>query len=153
LEHRENAPAREAVRREQSIQPNVPGVVAEAKAYLRAKYTNVHGQMVCQACQREMPFKLGTGEYYFEAVQVVKGLAKHYFENRLALCPTCAAMYQYARSCSDDELRQQIAATEGESAVVELDVELAGDPHVLRFVGTHFFDLSVVVGGSESSEA
>lgn len=153
LEHRENAPAREAVRREQSIQPNVPGVVAEAKAYLRAKYTNVHGQMVCQACQREMPFKLGTGEYYFEAVQVVKGLAKHFFENRLALCPTCAAMYQYARSCSDDELRQQIAVTEGESAVVELHVELAGDPHVLRFVGTHFFDLSVVVGGSEPSEA
>jgi len=62
-------------------------------------------------------------------------------------------MYQYARACSDDELRQQIAGTEGESAVVELHVELAGAPHVLRFVGTHFFDLSVVVGGIEPSEA
>jgi hypothetical protein len=98
-----------------------------------------------------MPFKLGTGEYYFEAVQVVKGLAKHFFENRLALCPTCAAMYQYVRSCSDDEMTRQISATGGESAVVELHVDLAGDPRVLRFVGTHFFDLRVVVGGNSES--
>lgn len=110
LEHRENAPAREAVRREQSIQPNVPSVIAEAKAYLRAKYTNANRQMVCQACQCEMPFKLGTGEYYFEAVQVFKDLSKHFFENRLALCPTCSAMYQHARSINDEELKQKFSA-------------------------------------------
>jgi hypothetical protein len=150
LEQLESAPAREAVRRERSIQPDVSSVVAEAKAYLRAKYTNVHGQMVCQACQCEMPFKLGTGEYYFEAVEIFKGLAKHFFQNRLALCPTCAAMYLYARSCSDDELRQQISAVVSESAAVELNVELAGDPHVLRFVGTHFFDLRNISGRSQS---
>lgn len=150
MEQLESAPTREAVRRERSIQPGVSSVVAEAKVYLRTKYTNVHGQMVCQACQREMPFKLGTGEYYFEAVEIFKGLAKHFFQNRLALCPTCAAMYLYARSCSDDELRQQISAVVGESAAVELNVELAGDPHVLRFVGKHFFDLRNISGSSQS---
>jgi hypothetical protein len=147
LEHRDNAPENSAVRRERSIQPNLPGVVAEAKAYLRAKYTNAHGQMVCQSCSNEMPFKLRTGEYYFEAVQVLKGLAQHFYENRLALCPTCAAMYQFARSSSDDDLRASIAAIDGEQveARVALSLVLADEERMLHFVGTHFFDLQVVI--------
>ena len=147
LEHRDNAPENSAVRRERSIQPNLPGVVAEAKAYLRAKYTNAHGQMVCQSCSNEMPFKLRTGEYYFEAVQVLKGLSQHFYENRLALCPTCAAMYQFARSSSDDDLRASIAAIDGEQleARVALSLVLADEERMLHFVGTHFFDLQVVI--------
>ena len=154
LEHRENAPTKEAVRRERSIQPNVQGVVAEAKAYLRAKYTNGQGQMVCQVCRNEMPFKLGTGEHYFEAVQAIRGLSQHYYENRLALCPTCAAMYQYARACTDTELKDRVEAIDGETVglSVELDVVLAGLTRKIRFVGTHFFDLRVVLDGSEAKD-
>lgn len=151
LEHRENAPAREAVRREQSIQPNVSSVIAEAKAYLRAKYTNSNRQMVCQACQCEMPFKLVTGEYYFEAVQVFKDLNKHFFENRLALCPICAAMYQHARSINDEELKRKFSTIVNVYGVVELPIELANEPRTLRFVGTHFFDLAVIIGSDEES--
>ena len=147
LEHRNNAPDIEAVRRERSIQANLPGVVAQAKAYLRAKYTNAQGQMVCQACLNEMPFKLRTGEYYFEAVQVLKGLAQHFYENRLALCPTCAAMYQFARSEPDDDVRAAIAAVTDEQvkASVALSLVLAGEQRTVHFVGTHFFDLKVVI--------
>lgn len=154
LEHRENAPTKEAVRRERSIQSNVQGVVAEAKAYLRAKYTNGQGQMVCQVCRNEMPFKLGTGEHYFEAVQAIRGLSQNYYENRLALCPTCAAMYQYARACTDTELKDRVEAIDGETAglSVELDVVLAGLTRKIRFVGTHFFDLRVVLDGSEDKD-
>jgi hypothetical protein len=154
LEHRENAPTKEAVRRERSIQSNVQGVVAEAKAYLRAKYTNGQGQMVCQVCRNEMPFKLGTGEHYFEAVQAIRGLSQNYYENRLALCPTCAAMYQYARACTDTELKDRVEAIDGETAglSVELEVVLAGLTRKIRFVGTHFFDLRVVLDGSEAKD-
>lgn len=151
LEHRENAPTREAVRREQLIQPNVSSVIAEAKAYLRAKYTNANRQMVCQACHCEMPFKLGTGEYYFEAVQVFRDLKKHYFENRLALCPTCAAMYQHARSIDDKEFKQLFSENASVNSVVELPIELAGEHRTLRFVGTHFFDLTVIIGTYKES--
>jgi hypothetical protein len=141
-----NAPTSEAVRKERSSQPNIPKVIAEAKAYLRAKYTNPHGQMSCQACQREMPFKLDDGNYYFEAVQVVERLAQHFFQNRLALCPTCAAMYKFARSCSDEELTKQISSSVvAAGGAVELPIGLASESRVLRFVATHFFDLQTVL--------
>ncbi len=151
MEHRDNAPENSAVRRERSIQPNLSGVVAEAKAYLRAKYTNAHGQMVCQACSNEMPFKLRSGEYYFEAVQVLKGLAQHFYENRLALCPTCSAMYQFARSSTDEDVRSAIVAVNSEKveARVALTVVLAAEQRTVHFVGTHFFDLQVVLNSAK----
>ena len=150
LEHRDNAPEHVAIRKERSIQPNLPGVIVEAKAYLRAKYTNGQGQMVCQSCANEMPFKLPTGEYYFEAVQVLKGLAKDFYENRLALCPACAAMYQFARKESSEEIRAAILAVDGDQVEsrMTLSVVLAGEEQSLKFVGTHFFDLRLVISES-----
>lgn len=147
LELGENAPDRISVQRERSIQPGVKPVVAEAKAYLRPKYTNEDGQMVCQACRDVMPFMLPSGEYYFEAIQCVSGLEKHYFQNRLALCPTCSAMYQFARRDTDDELKEAIAGCEVEpgDAVFELEIVLAGKPRTLRFVATHFLDLQTIL--------
>jgi hypothetical protein len=151
LEHKDNAPEKESVKRERSIQPGIAEIVAQAKAYLRAKYTNAYGQMVCQACKQEMPFRLPSGDYYFEAVQCIKKVGQHFFENRLALCPTCSAMYQYARGDSDEVLKQAIVSREikqGDSAC-EIDTELAGTMRRLRFVGTHFFDLRTVLEGGE----
>jgi hypothetical protein len=147
LEHRDNAPENEAVKRERSIQPNLTNVVAQAKAYLRAKYTNANRQMVCQVCQNEMPFKLVSGEYYFEAIQILKGLPQHYYENRLALCPTCAAMYQYAGSNNADNLRKAISSVDADQvgSKTEVSLFLAGEKRMLHFVGTHLFDLQVVL--------
>ena len=150
-EHRENAPSKESVLLERAIQPNVKGVVAEAKAYLRVKYTNSIGQLVCQLCRNEMPFKLGTGEYYFEAVQAIREISHHYYENRLALCPTCAAMYQYAKIISDSELTQKILSTDIDTigSAIELDLLIAGSIRNLRFVGVHFFDFRVLLEKSD----
>lgn len=145
-ERQDNAPNKESVMRERSIQVGVQEDVAEAKAYLRAKYTNQDGLMVCQCCQTEMPFKLSGGDYYFEAVQCVRDLPKLHPQNRLALCPNCAAMYQYARETDDGALRNTLLNFQDELATsAEFAVSLAGKDRTLRFVGTHWFDLKTIL--------
>jgi hypothetical protein len=146
LERRENTPAKASVKRERTIQPGARDETLEARAYLRAKYTNLDHELVCQCCRNVMPFQV-KGEYYFEAIQCVRGLDRHFFENRLALCPVCAAMYQHAKD-TDDEVIQiaivELTAPE-EVSFVEIPVKLAGKEHQLRFVGTHWFDLKTVI--------
>jgi len=148
LERRDNAPTKEGVTRERTIQPNARPETLEAKAYLRAKYRNSEGQLICQCCHAEMPFKV-RNDYYFEAVQCVRGLDHHYFENRLALCPTCAAMYQHARETGDAEIRRSIIEHDAldSASFVEINIKLAGRQFQLRFVGTHWFDVKTVLSG------
>jgi hypothetical protein len=150
-EHRENAPAKESVRRERQIQIGVREDVAKAKAYLRAKYTNDDDEMVCQACHERMPFKLQSGEYYFEAVQVIKGLEKNFYENRLALCPTCAAKYQYACSTPSETILDAIRSADaiGADGNISLPIVLGEKEHMIIFVQTHMFDLQVVIGPAQ----
>jgi len=144
-----DAPDKESVRREQSVQVGTTEVTAQAKAYLRAKYKNSEEQLVCQCCHEEMPFKLRSGEYYFEAVQCIEEKETRHFQNRLALCPTCAAMYQYARETDDAEIRRRIIELDAEdqAPAVEIPVRLAGRECTLRFVGTHWFDLKTILSG------
>lgn len=146
LERRDNAPARESVTRERKIQPGAGPETSEAKAYLRIKYQNPEGQLVCQCCHEEMPFKIKE-DHYFEAVQCVRGLDHHYFENRLALCPTCAAMYQHARETDDSEIRRAITELDvlDTASSAEITIRLAGHQFQLRFVGTHWFDLKTIL--------
>jgi hypothetical protein len=101
------------------------------------------GQLICQCCHKEMPFRLRSGEHYFEAVQCISDTETHHRENRLALCPTCAAMYQYARETNDAEIRSRIVnhPAADQTPSVEIPVHLAGQEHTLHFVGTHWFDL------------
>lgn len=152
LERWENAPSKESVTRERSIQPGAKQETLEAKAYLRAKYRNAEGQVTCQCCGSEMPFKVN-GDYYFEAVQCVRGHNHHYFENRLALCPTCAAMYQHAKETDDAEIHRLIVGHEADdqAPAVEIPVRLAGRDVALRFVGAHWFDLKIVLSGNSGS--
>lgn len=146
LERRESAPPRESVSRERTIQPGARLETLQARAYLRSKYKNPEGQLVCQCCHSEMPFKVGE-EHYFEAVQCVRGLEQHYFENRLALCPTCAAMYVHARQTDDAEILRRIVDQDvsDKAPSAEIRIELAEREFHLRFVGTHWFDLKTVL--------
>lgn len=148
LERRDNAPTKESVTRERTIQPGARPETLEAKAYLRAKYRNREGQLVCQCCHAEMPFKI-RNDHYFEAVQCVRRLDHHYFENRLALCPTCAAMYQHARETDDAEICRSIIEHDASdmASFAEITIRLAGRQFRLRFVGTHWFDLKTVLDG------
>ncbi len=148
LSDSEDSPNKESVLRERSIQQGVSEVTVQAKAYLRAKYKNADVQLVCQCCHKEMPFKLPrSGEHYFEAVQCIADREARHFQNRIALCPTCAAMYQYARETDDAELRRRIVEHTADDQVpaVEIPIILAGSERRLHFVGTHWFDLKTVL--------
>ncbi len=141
-----DAPTKESVLRERSIHIGVSAVSAQAKAYLRAKYKNHAMQLVCQCCGNEMPFMLPGGEHYFEAVQCIAEKEKRHFKNRLALCPTCAAMYQHARETDDAQLSRRIIEVNAEDQeFAEVPVRLAGREILLRFVATHLFDLKTIL--------
>ena len=146
-----DAPDKESVQRERSVQVGISDVTAQAKAYLRTKYKNSEGQLVCQCCHEEMPFKLRSGEHYFEAVQYIEDKETRHFQNRLALCPTCAAMYQYARETDDAEIRRRIIELDADdqAPAVDIAVRLAGREYTLRFVGTHWFDLKTIQSGND----
>ena len=114
--------------------------------WLRNQYTNESGQMVCQICKEEMPFRKRDGEYYFEAVE---GLSRLHFLNEheaqfLALCPLCAAKYN--EFVKNDEGIMELLKQELASAV-DCDVPLMlGDVKTsIRFVETHFHDLRVII--------
>ena len=79
-------------------------------------------------------------------MQCVRGLDRLYFENRLALCPVCAAKYQHARITTDDDLRLAVLRFEAEGVpAICLDVELAEGLRSLHFVATHALDLRTVL--------
>jgi hypothetical protein len=145
LENSADVPDKENVQRERGIQVGISKVKAEAKAYLRPKYNNDNHELICQSCQKVMPFKLNE-YYYFEAVQCIKDSDKQYYQNYLALCPTCAAMYKHACQTEDNVIRNLIVEHDAQldSPSVEIDVILAGEPRKLRFVGTHWFDLKTI---------
>ena len=59
-------------------------------------------------------------------------------------------MYQFARKESSEEIRAAILAVGGDQVEsrMTLSVVLAGEEQSLKFVGTHFFDLRVVISES-----
>lgn len=99
-----------------------------------------------------MTFKIGDA-YYFEAVQCVKEMKNYHIENRLALCPTCVAIYQHARETDYTEIRRLIVEHEApdNARLVEIPVKLAGKQHNLRFVGTHRIDLKTLLENANSN--
>lgn len=147
LDDSANAPEKECVKRERSIQMGIPLDRAEAKAYLRPIYTNSDEELICQCCHNVMPFKHKDNFYYFEAIQCISDLKKRCIENRLALCPTCSAMYQYARNTDDTELRNRLVSLDepDTSPSVEVPISLAGRECRLHFVGKHWFDLKAIL--------
>ena len=152
LANTENALSKDSILRERSIQIGISEVSAQAKAYLRSKYKNTDDQLVCQCCQEEMPFKLHTGEHYFEAVQCIEEKETRHYQNRLALCPTCAAKYQHACETDDNEIHRRIIELDADdqAPAVEIFVRLAGRECTLRFVGAHWFDLKTILSGNEA---
>jgi len=146
-----DAPSKESVARERSIQKGVSEVTAQAKAYLRSKYMNADRQLICQCCHDEMPFTLRSGDHYFEAVQCFKDQETRHYQNRLALCPNCAAMYQHARELEDAEVHRRIVEHDADehAPAVEIPVRLADRDLHLRFVGSHWLDLKTILKGKD----
>jgi hypothetical protein len=140
-----DAPAQEYERRLRSVRTSNREVKAEAREYLRELYTNDDDELVCQACEEEMPFKLSDGSYYFEAVEYLD-LENEHRENHLAFCPNCAARFRYALDTDMDELREE---TE-EIVDLEVPVRFAGEDWTIRFVALHLEDIRAVLEVSET---
>ena len=127
--------------RVRSVYVREPGHLSAARGYLRQMYTNDDGLLVCQVCVTAMPFRI-SGQHYFEAVQFLRNAEKDLRENRLALCPTCAAKYSHALDTPPADLRDDLLTQDvGRQGHVYIDLALAGEPCRIRFVGKHAIDL------------
>ncbi|MDF9751560.1 hypothetical protein [Arthrobacter sp. ES3-54] len=144
-----DAPTRKYDKRVRSVYVQVPGHLSAARSYLRQHYTNDDQILVCQVCSSSMPFKIA-GDYYFEAVQFVKDATRDLRENRLALCPTCAAKYRHARGTSLEDLRDDLLTQGvGHQGSITVEVILAGEAARVRFVGKHAIDLQAALSAND----
>jgi len=129
-------PAKEAEVRKRSVQPGVDAAKTESKQYLEDQYRNNQGELICQVCRKPMPFKLSSGAFYFEAVEIVADATKRYREACLALCPNHAAAYRHANAQRED-MQDLIEAAIGS----EVEIELGGVATTIYFTETHLVDV------------
>lgn len=128
-------PEKISVIKPRSVQLGVEAAKAEAKTYLVDQYTNGNGQMICQACKGELPFKLPNGVYYFEAVEIVLGASKRFREGYLALCPNHAAAYLHANA--QRNAMHEVVAT---ATSHEVKLALGGIETTVYFTEMHLAD-------------
>lgn len=148
IEGQEDASFVEKIKRERTVQPGLAADKQAAKAYLRDLYTNSEGEMGCQCCRYEMPFKHKNSElHYFEAVQLLRKLDKRYKEVNIALCPTCSAMYRHAKETDDAEVQNEFISQTNQSpdASIEVPVFFSGRQYNIRFAPKHWFDLKTIL--------
>ena len=113
---------------------------------LREQYTNNVGQVVCQVCKNEMPFKKRDGEYYFEAVEA---FSKDYFPKEheaqfLALCPLCAAKYkEFVKRDEEQEAELHNALHNADG--LDVPVRLGECETSIRFVEIHWLDMTTIL--------
>lgn len=139
-----DAPKKEYEPRERSVRST--GGAIDPDPRLKDLYTNEIGQMICQVCQEEMPFRKRDGEYYFEAVEALSG---DHFPNEhesqfLALCPLCAAMYkEFIKRDKDamEVLKNALMSSDNPEVLVQLGVKKAR----VKFVKVHFHDIKAAL--------
>ncbi len=131
-----------------SVRTSQPETKAMARFDLQDSYTNANDEMVCQVCQKEMPFRKPDSTHYFEAVQFIKDLKKEYPQNYLALCPTCAAKFNHAIYTSIESLRKEVETAE----TLELPIILAREACTILFVETHLLALKAMLKVARQGE-
>lgn len=156
LEQLENAPEKSYEERERRERDSKMEI--DQRTSLIKWYTNESGEMICQICKEEMPFKKTDGEYYFTAVEALttrfkddelpeNHFPKEYEAQYLALCPECEARYDYfARTAAGriklmEELRDQLMNSDD----LEVPVCLGELETSIRFVEAHLHDLKAVL--------
>ncbi|MGO7962255.1 hypothetical protein ELI55_36865 [Rhizobium ruizarguesonis] len=144
--HSSAAPVRKTEERTRSVSVGRDEVKDEAKQYLRQQYTNADAEQICQACKDVLPFRLNDGSFYFETVELLPELKRHYDQNYLCLCPNHAAMFKHANSSRDTLLQQIGAQTENELSII-----LAERDHALYFTKTHLADLRTIIEVDQNS--
>jgi hypothetical protein len=130
--------------------------VIDQETWLLNRYKNNEEKMICQICQKEMPFKKRNGDYYFEAVEA---LSKNYFTKEtesqfLALCPLCAAMYKEFVKRDEEamlQLKQMILNSKDHEYIVP--IKLGSLSTFIRFVEIHYVELKAIIRkSSEGSD-
>jgi hypothetical protein len=139
-----DAPEKEFEIRERSVRITM-GLVDPA-LWLRNQYTNDAGQMVCQICKKEMPFKKRNGEYYFEKKEALsrEHFTKEHEAQYLALCPLCAAMFEEFVK-RDESAMQDLNHALKHSAKPEVPLKLGELETSIRFVESHWQDLRMIL--------
>ena len=145
-EHAATATERETEMRMRSVSVGREDVKDEAKQYLRQQYTN-DGALFCQVCKCPMPFHYDDGTAYFETVEFLPSLGKHYHQNYLALCPTDAAKFRHVNGTKDMML-DLFCDLDSE----ELEVILAQNDETIYFTKTHIADLKEVLAIDRQSD-
>jgi hypothetical protein len=135
-----DAPERVSAERVRSVSVGLGKIKEAAAAYLRQRYTNADGEMICQICEDVLPFKLASGNGYFEKVEFLRGLKKRHYQNYLAVCPNHAAMFEHANPGRDDLIEQLV-----DLEANRLPVLLAGKESSIYFNRTHVLDLKAVI--------
>lgn len=116
---------------------------------LKDWYTNDAQEMVCQICNKEMPFKKRDGEYYFEAVE---SFPKGHFQKELeleelflALCPLCAAKYkEFVKR--DEKAIYKLKDDLMNRSNCEIPLGLGGhQDKSIRFVEDHYLRIKEIV--------
>ena len=117
-----------------------------ARVRFKSEYTNDDEQMICQICQKEMPFKKHDGEYYFEAVEALnkENFTKELEAQFLALCPECAARYQEFIK-RDEDAMQAIIDRLMASTDFQVQLQLGELNTNLRFVEKHWRDIKQIL--------
>jgi hypothetical protein len=110
----------------------------EARLYLREQYTNENSIMFCQACRSSLPFRLASGEHYFEAVDAFVNGSKRFRESFLAMCPNHSAMFEHANAARETFFELIAEATEP-----MIEIVLAGNQVTIEFTEQHLIDIQV----------
>lgn len=133
------APERSTEKRSRSVSVGRDEVKAEAAQYLQQQYS-VEGEVICQVCKKQMPFKLDDGTSYFEKIEFLPELSRRHHQNYLGLCPNHAAMFKHANGSKDFML-----AMFSEVRDNELEVVLAQKDATVYFTKTHIADLKKII--------
>ena len=123
----------------------------DPRTYMKNRYTNEDGQLICQIGKREMPFKKRDGEHYFETVEA---LSRDYFPKELApqflaLCPLCAARYKEFVRRDEDAMKSLHNALRA-SDKPEVPLALGEWKTSLRFVPAHWRDMKTILQLTQS---
>jgi len=145
------SPKKEYEERERSVRTTRGAI--DPSLWLREQYTNDDGQMVCQICKKEMPFRKRSGEHYFEAVEAFSQdhFPVEHEAQFLALCPLCAAMYKELVK------KDEAAMTDLREALLNMDsleapLRLGDLETTIQFVETHLCDVKTILEEMGRSE-
>jgi hypothetical protein len=120
----------------------------DPKTWLNETYKNDAGELICQICKKEMPFKKRDRHYYFEAVEIISDFDREMEELHIALCPLCAAMYNEFVKLDESAMKELKYALKS-SNEPEVSLNLGNLKTSIRFVDAHYQDIKTILGTQE----